>query len=196
MRYKDYEGYTHEWVMILPEVQLPYHSSQHSTPRRSPSLVEKGWNPLFPVDHLKRSLLTLHPTTKDFHDMWPFPIIKLIRQNSLEEKLTEEFSTKHPVFPVSLVKPYFQTDEYKFPSRKKYSTAQKRVEVEESPGPVKTTIRARKIRFNAKDQSQYLVRFQNQTAGKYKWLAEDAITYGNLHLRRFTASKRTEQSHQ
>ncbi|MBW0472754.1 hypothetical protein O181_012469 [Austropuccinia psidii MF-1] len=35
-----------------------------------PSLVGKGWNPLFPVDHLKKNLLTIHPTANDFHDMF------------------------------------------------------------------------------------------------------------------------------
>ncbi|MBW0547356.1 hypothetical protein O181_087071 [Austropuccinia psidii MF-1] len=48
----------------------------------------------------------------------PFTIIELIGKNAVEVKLTEEFSRKHPVFPVSLVKPYFQTEEEKFPSRK------------------------------------------------------------------------------
>ncbi|MBW0505580.1 hypothetical protein O181_045295 [Austropuccinia psidii MF-1] len=48
-----------------------------------------------------------------------FTIIKLIGKNAVEVKLTEEFSRKHPVFPVNLVKPYFQTEEDKFPLRKK-----------------------------------------------------------------------------
>ncbi|MBW0477203.1 hypothetical protein O181_016918 [Austropuccinia psidii MF-1] len=124
-----------------------------------------------------------------------FTIIKLIGKNTVEVKLTKEFSTKHPVFPVSLVKPYFQTEEDKFPSRKKNPTPPKIVKVEDSPGPVKKTIRARKIRLNGKDQRQYLVRFKNQMADKDKWLAEDAIPDGNLHLRRFRASRKTEQSH-
>ncbi|MBW0482424.1 hypothetical protein O181_022139 [Austropuccinia psidii MF-1] len=67
----------------------------------------------------------------------PFTIIKLIGKNSVEVKLTEEFSRKHPVFPVSLVKPYFQTEEDKFPSRKKNTTPLEIVEVEDSPFPVK-----------------------------------------------------------
>ncbi|MBW0532798.1 hypothetical protein O181_072513 [Austropuccinia psidii MF-1] len=50
----------------------------------------------------------------------PFNIIKLIGNNAVEVRLTEEFSRKHPVFPVSLVEPYFQTEEDKFPSRKKH----------------------------------------------------------------------------
>ncbi|MBW0515326.1 hypothetical protein O181_055041 [Austropuccinia psidii MF-1] len=45
----------------------------------------------------------------------PFTIIKLIGKNSVEVRLTEEFSRKHPVFPVSLVEPYFQTEDNKFP---------------------------------------------------------------------------------
>ncbi|MBW0503645.1 hypothetical protein O181_043360 [Austropuccinia psidii MF-1] len=69
------------------------------------------------------------------------------------------------------------------------------VEVVDSPVPVSKIIRAREIRLNWKDQRQYLVRFKNQTADKGKWLAEDAIPDWNLHLRRFSASRRTEQSH-
>ncbi|MBW0593662.1 hypothetical protein O181_133377 [Austropuccinia psidii MF-1] len=255
MEYKDHEGYTHDWVTLLPAVQLAYNTSQHSTTGKTSALVEKGGSPLLPADHLKNNLLTIHPTAKDFHDMWkracdtaakciaeakdynkqrwdkthmepdfkegdqvlvstlnfnnlkgpkkmrdsfvgPFTIIKLVGKNAVEVKLTEEFSRKHPVFPVSLVKPYFQTEEGKFPSRKKILTPPEIVEVEDSPGPVSKIIRARKIRLNGKDQRQYLVRFKNQAADKDKWLAEDAIPDGNLHLRRFRASRRTEQSHQ
>ncbi|MBW0541496.1 hypothetical protein O181_081211 [Austropuccinia psidii MF-1] len=42
MEYKDHEGYTHDWVTLLPAVQLAYSPSQHSTTRKTPSLVEKG----------------------------------------------------------------------------------------------------------------------------------------------------------
>ncbi|MBW0490444.1 hypothetical protein O181_030159 [Austropuccinia psidii MF-1] len=70
MEYKDHEGYTYDWVTLVPAVQLSYNTIQHSTTGKSPSLVEKGWNPLLPVDHLKRNLLIIHPTAKDFHDMW------------------------------------------------------------------------------------------------------------------------------
>ncbi|MBW0477413.1 hypothetical protein O181_017128 [Austropuccinia psidii MF-1] len=54
MEYKDHEGWTHDWVTLLPAVQLAYNTSQHSTTGKSPSLVEKWWNPLLPVDHLKK----------------------------------------------------------------------------------------------------------------------------------------------
>ncbi|MBW0485777.1 hypothetical protein O181_025492 [Austropuccinia psidii MF-1] len=117
-------------------------------------------------------------------------------KNAVEIRLTEELCRKHPVFPVSLVKPYFQTGEDKFPSRKITTTPPDTVEVEDSSGPLKKIIKSRKIRLNGKDQTQYLVRFKNKTADKDKWLEEDAIPDGKLHLRRFRASRRTEQSYQ
>ncbi|MBW0467105.1 hypothetical protein O181_006820 [Austropuccinia psidii MF-1] len=208
MEYKDNEGYTHDWFTLLPEVKLVYNTSQHSTTGKTPSLGEKGWNPLLPVDHLKKNLLTIHPTAKDYHVMWKkacYKAAKFIaeakeynkqRKKCSGSQITEEFSRKHPVFPVSLVKPYFQTTQDKFPSRKKNPTPPEIVEVEDSPGLVKEIIKARKIRLNGKDQRQYFVRFKNQPADKDKWLAENAIPDGNLHLRRFRASGMTEQSHQ
>ncbi|MBW0567414.1 hypothetical protein O181_107129 [Austropuccinia psidii MF-1] len=84
----------------------------------------------------------------------PFTIIKLIGKNAVEVRLIEEFSRKHPVFPMSLVKPYFQTDEDRFPSRKKNPTPPEIVGVEDSPGSVKKIIKARKIKLNGKDQWQ------------------------------------------
>ncbi|MBW0475623.1 hypothetical protein O181_015338 [Austropuccinia psidii MF-1] len=126
----------------------------------------------------------------------PFTTIKLIGENAVEVRLTEEFSWKHRVFPVSLVKPYFQTEEDRFPSRKKNPTPPEIVEVEDYPCPLKKIIKSRKIRLNGKDQRQYLVRLNNQTGDKDKWLAEDAIPDWNLHLRRFRASSRTEHHNQ
>ncbi|MBW0529816.1 hypothetical protein O181_069531 [Austropuccinia psidii MF-1] len=200
MEYKDHEGYTHDWVTLLPAVQLAYNT----------------------MDHLKKNLLTIHPTAKDFHEMWkracetaskciaeakeynkqrwdkshmepdfqegdqvlvsklkfnnlkgpekmrdsfvgPFTMMNLVGKNAVEVKLTEEFSRKHTVFPVCLVKPYFQTEEGKFPSRKKNPTPPEIVEVEDSHGPVKKVIRARKIRLNGRDERQYLVRLKKNS---------------------------------
>ncbi|MBW0526391.1 hypothetical protein O181_066106 [Austropuccinia psidii MF-1] len=59
----------------------------------------------------------------------PFTSLKLIGKNAGEVKLSEEFSRKHPVFPVSMVKPYFQREEDKFPSRRKNPTPPDIVEV-------------------------------------------------------------------
>ncbi|MBW0480404.1 hypothetical protein O181_020119 [Austropuccinia psidii MF-1] len=112
-----------------------------------------------------------------------------------KSKEQRNFSRKHTVFPVSLAKPYLQTEEDKFPSRKKSRTTPEIVEVGDSHGAMNKIIKARKSGINGKDQRQYLVRFKNQTADKDKWLVEDAIPDGNLHLGRLRASRRTENSH-
>ncbi|MBW0564776.1 hypothetical protein O181_104491 [Austropuccinia psidii MF-1] len=62
----------------------------------------------------------------------PFTIIRGIGKNSMEVRITKEFSRKNPVFPVSLVKPYHQKGEDRFPSKKKSHTPQEIVEVEDS----------------------------------------------------------------
>ncbi|MBW0553643.1 hypothetical protein O181_093358 [Austropuccinia psidii MF-1] len=80
--------------------------------------------------------------------------------------------------------------------KKKNPTPTEIVEVESSIGPVNKAIKARKMKLNGRDQRQYSVRFKDQTAENYKWFAEDAIPDGNLHLRRFRASRSTGQSHQ
>ncbi|MBW0506511.1 hypothetical protein O181_046226 [Austropuccinia psidii MF-1] len=67
----------------------------------------------------------------------PFTIFRLIGKDSVEFRLTEEFSRKDQVFPVSLVNPYHQTGEDMFPSRNKSHTPQDIVEVEDCSGPVK-----------------------------------------------------------
>ncbi|MBW0534136.1 hypothetical protein O181_073851 [Austropuccinia psidii MF-1] len=230
MKYKDHEGYTHDWFTLLPAVQLDYNKSQHSSTGKTPALVEKGCHPLLPVDHLKKNFLTIHPTSKEFHDMWKRACdtaAKCIAEAKEYNKQRWDKSLMEPDFKEgdqvlvstlnfnnlrgpkkmrdSFVGPFtiikltgkntVETEEDNFPSRRKDPTPPEIVEVKDSPGPVSKIIRARKIRLNRKDQRQYLVRFKNQTADKDKWLAEDAIPDGNLHLSRFRASRRTEQSH-
>ncbi|MBW0499772.1 hypothetical protein O181_039487 [Austropuccinia psidii MF-1] len=94
---------------------------------------------------------TKGPKKMKYSFLGPFTIIKLIGKDAVEVRLTEEFFRKHSVFQVNLVKPYFQTGEDKFPSRKKTTTPPDIVEVDKSPGPVKKIIKFRKIRLNGKD---------------------------------------------
>ncbi|MBW0501361.1 hypothetical protein O181_041076 [Austropuccinia psidii MF-1] len=41
MEYKDYEGYTHDLVTLLPAFKLAYNKIKHSTTGKTPALVEK-----------------------------------------------------------------------------------------------------------------------------------------------------------
>ncbi|MBW0572411.1 hypothetical protein O181_112126 [Austropuccinia psidii MF-1] len=222
MEYKDHEGYTHDWVTLLPAVKLAYHTSQHSNIGKTPALVEKGWNPLLPVDHLKKNLLTIHLTAKDFHDMWRKACdtaVKGIAEAKEYNKQRWDKTNMEPDFkegdqvlvsalnfnnlkgpkkilPSKFSQTILPNRGGKIPLQEEDPTPPEIVEVKDSPGPVSKIIRARKIRLNRKDQRQYLVRFKNQTADKDKWVAEDAIPDGNFHLRRFRPSRRTERSHQ
>ncbi|MBW0471316.1 hypothetical protein O181_011031 [Austropuccinia psidii MF-1] len=126
----------------------------------------------------------------------PFNTLRLIGNNAVKVRITDKLSRKHPVLPVSLVKPYPQTGEDMFPSRNKSHTPQDIVEVEASTGPVRKIMNARKIRLNGEDHRQYFLRFKTQKSDKDKWLAEDAIPYGDLSLGIFRYYRRAEYSHQ
>ncbi|MBW0463406.1 hypothetical protein O181_003121 [Austropuccinia psidii MF-1] len=167
---------------------------------RDAKFTSEFWTKIYEMLGTKLSFSTAyHPQTDGLAERKIQTMEEIIRKfwkNAVEVRLTEEFSRKHPVFPVCRVKPYFQTGEDKFPCRKKNTTPPDIVKVEESPVPVKNIIKARNIRLNGKDQGQYLLRFKNQTVDKDKWLEEDAIPDGKLHLRRFRASRNTEKSNQ
>ncbi|MBW0465802.1 hypothetical protein O181_005517 [Austropuccinia psidii MF-1] len=79
-----------------------------------------------------------------------FTITRLIEKNALEVTLPEEFSGKHPVFPVSSVHPYYHIGEFKFPSRNRTQKSSDMVEIEDSSGPVKIIIESENIRLNGK----------------------------------------------
>ncbi|MBW0514881.1 hypothetical protein O181_054596 [Austropuccinia psidii MF-1] len=51
-------------------MKLAYNTSHTSDTGITPYLIEKGWNPLLPVDHLKKNLLKIHPTAKYVQEMW------------------------------------------------------------------------------------------------------------------------------
>ncbi|MBW0579303.1 hypothetical protein O181_119018 [Austropuccinia psidii MF-1] len=50
----------------------------------------------------------------------PFFVKALYGENSVEVELSEELSSKHPTFPVSLIKPYKSGDPEKFPLKSKF----------------------------------------------------------------------------
>ncbi|MBW0494189.1 hypothetical protein O181_033904 [Austropuccinia psidii MF-1] len=202
MEYKDQEGkntFTGRERVESPIAcgSLEEKSSDHPPQtQRFPQYVKKGYDTaakcIAQAKEYKNQRWDKSQMEPDFKEGEQ---VKLIGENAVEVQLTEQLSRKHPVFPVILVKPYFQTEEHKFTSRKKNPTLEDIVEVEDTPGPVRKIIKARKIRLNDKNQRQYLVIFKNTTADKDKWFAEDAIPDGKLHLRKLTASRRTQKSY-
>jgi hypothetical protein len=245
LEYKNKDGYTHDWVSLLPALEVAYNSSKHFTTKETPYILERGWIPRLPKDNINNKLPNLHPTALDFKSMldlthahaarcvqeaveynkqrWdkghrepefkigdkvllstvnfnnlggnkklkpsfvgPFTIIKLHGKNAVEVILSEELSRKHPVFPVSLVKPYEQRTEEVVESQP--------LPILETPEKEKFKVhkilKEKKERINGKDTRLYLVRWKNQSADKDEWLPENNIPDGAIHLRNYRASKR------
>ncbi|MBW0490995.1 hypothetical protein O181_030710 [Austropuccinia psidii MF-1] len=111
----------------------------------------------------------------------PFVIKALHGENSVEAKLSEELSNKHPTFPVSLIKPYKSSHAEKFPLRNKVPQV---IPPIESSGIMRITkvLKERKLRTNK--VREYLVRYSDPTC-EDEWLAEKDIPEAIKLLRRF-----------
>jgi hypothetical protein len=108
--------------------------------------------------------------------------------NAVEGILTDEFSRKHPVFPVSLIRPYT--------SRGTDTPVVTHVPVpiieplDISNFKLHKILKDTKERINGKDTRLYLVRYKGQSADKDEWIPEDNIPDGPIHLCNYKASKR------
>ncbi|MBW0505622.1 hypothetical protein O181_045337 [Austropuccinia psidii MF-1] len=59
---KDSDCFTHDWCTLIPELELVYKTSVHSSTDQTPAMLEKGWNPRLPADTLRKDLVDIHPT--------------------------------------------------------------------------------------------------------------------------------------
>ncbi|MBW0532238.1 hypothetical protein O181_071953 [Austropuccinia psidii MF-1] len=66
LEFKDCDGFTHDWCTHLPALELVYKTSIHASTNQTPAVREKGWNPRFPQDSLRKDLVELHPTGANF----------------------------------------------------------------------------------------------------------------------------------
>jgi hypothetical protein len=69
LEFKDSDWFTHDWVTLLPALELAYRKSTHASTGRTPSLLEKGWNPRLPQESLRKDLIDIHPTAASFKSM-------------------------------------------------------------------------------------------------------------------------------
>ncbi|MBW0507723.1 hypothetical protein O181_047438 [Austropuccinia psidii MF-1] len=60
---KDSDGFTHYWFTFIPDLELLYKTSIHSSTGKTLEMLEKGWNPRLPYDTLKKDLVDIHPTS-------------------------------------------------------------------------------------------------------------------------------------
>ncbi|MBW0524691.1 hypothetical protein O181_064406 [Austropuccinia psidii MF-1] len=66
LEFKDSDGFTHDWCILIPALELAYKTSIHASTGKTPAMLEKGWNPKLPVDTLKKYLVDIHPTASRF----------------------------------------------------------------------------------------------------------------------------------
>ena len=68
MMYEDNEGYTHDWVSLLPGLEFAYNSTTHSTTEKTPFELERGYVPNSPRLLLNNKLgkMDVHPSSSSF----------------------------------------------------------------------------------------------------------------------------------
>ncbi|MBW0541500.1 hypothetical protein O181_081215 [Austropuccinia psidii MF-1] len=136
LEFKDSYGFTHDWCTLIPELELAYQTSVHSSTGQTPAMLEKGGNPRLPEDKLRKDLIDIHPTASSFkiildkvkyhakqkgpnrlNDSYvgPFVIVALHGTNAVRVAFIGELENKHPTFPVSLPKTYQPADKQLFP---------------------------------------------------------------------------------
>ncbi|MBW0561683.1 hypothetical protein O181_101398 [Austropuccinia psidii MF-1] len=207
-KFKDCDGFTHDWCTLLTELELAYKKFIHDSTNQTPAILEKGWNPKLPQDSLRRELVEIHPTAASFKGMlqksrkhavrcmedsfayakekWDkshaTPDFKALHEeNVVEVKLSVEPRNKHPTFPVSLIKPYKSSDAEKFPLSSKVLQV---ITPIESSGIKKITkvLKERKLRTNK--VMEYYVRYSDPSCEDER-LAEKDIPEATKLLRRF-----------
>ncbi|MBW0514112.1 hypothetical protein O181_053827 [Austropuccinia psidii MF-1] len=69
LKFKDCDGFTNDWCTLLPELELAYKTSINASTNQTPTILEKGWNPMLPQDSLRDNLVERHPTASRFKGM-------------------------------------------------------------------------------------------------------------------------------
>ncbi|MBW0575666.1 hypothetical protein O181_115381 [Austropuccinia psidii MF-1] len=66
LEFKYCDGFTHYWYTLLPALELACKTSIHASTNKTPSILEKGWNPKLTQDSLRKELVEIHPTAASF----------------------------------------------------------------------------------------------------------------------------------
>ncbi|MBW0561237.1 hypothetical protein O181_100952 [Austropuccinia psidii MF-1] len=110
-----------------------------------------------------------------------FVIKALHGENAIEVELSEELSSKHPTFPVILIKTYKSSDAERFPLRSK---APQVIPPIETSGLKKNTKVLKERKLRTKKVREYLVRYSDPTC-EDELLAEREIPKATEILRSF-----------
>ena len=121
----------------------------------------------------------------------PFPIIELIGKNALRLELHGAFSRRHPVFPVSLIKMYKESDKRIFPGRALQK--KKMPPLDEESAVIDKILNKRIVKNGSKKELQFLVSFKDQPSDAERWLPAKEIPNSGAVLRNFRVEQRREK---
>ncbi|MBW0593009.1 hypothetical protein O181_132724 [Austropuccinia psidii MF-1] len=176
LEFKDSDGFTHDWCTLIPALELAYKTSFQSSTGQTPAISS------FNLDfHNIKGPKKL----KDSY-VGPFVIVALHGTTAVQVELSVELENKHPTFPVSLIKPYQQTDKELFPLRNPTPLTVPPVEHNEDK-KIKRVIKER--RLGGKKKREYLVRYRSPVH-EDEWLEESDIPDSDKLLRRFRHERR------
>ena len=103
----------------------------------------------------------------------PFPVIELVGKNALRVELHGAFARRHPVFPVSLIKMYKESDKQVFPGRE--LRKKKLPPIDEEHAVIDKVLNNRVVKNGSENEIQFLVFFKNQPSVTERWLLEKDI---------------------
>ncbi|MBW0552407.1 hypothetical protein O181_092122 [Austropuccinia psidii MF-1] len=69
LEFEDSDGFTHDWCTLIPALELAYKTIVHSSTDQTAAMLEKGWNPRFPADTLRKDLIYIYCTAPSFKIM-------------------------------------------------------------------------------------------------------------------------------
>ncbi|MBW0550025.1 hypothetical protein O181_089740 [Austropuccinia psidii MF-1] len=102
LEFEDSDGFTHNWSTLIPVLELAYKTSIHASTGKTPAMLEKGWDPKFPVDTVKKDLDDIHPTASRFK-----LFIHKVRHHA-KESMTDAFEYAQQKWDKSHKNPEFQ----------------------------------------------------------------------------------------
>ncbi|GAA6044270.1 hypothetical protein NBRC10512_003889, partial [Rhodotorula toruloides] len=125
----------------------------------------------------------------------PFAVLEKVGPNAIRVALTGEYARKHPVFPVSLCKPYHRTEAERFPGRREPAPPQPDL-VDGVPQWVVEKVldqRAVKPRRGQKDKTrkkEFLVKWEGYPEKYNRWVLEDDLQNAKEALQDYFESRR------
>ncbi|MBW0569225.1 hypothetical protein O181_108940 [Austropuccinia psidii MF-1] len=196
LEFKHPDGFTHDWCTLIPELELAYKTSIHSSTGKTPEMLEKGWNPKLSVDTLKKDLVDMNSTASSFNlflekklkDSFAGPLIikDLHGTNAVQVEISGELENKHLTFPVGLVKHYTSSYKELFPFRNETPLEVPSDDQSEEKKVLKVS---KERRLRGKNEREYLVRYRNPHH-EDEWIVAEKIPDSERFLRRFRHKRR------